>query len=101
MRLGGSILWKMRHLLVFLLIALFALGFNFYILTSDSYQTPSEGIAFMFLVMLGNYDVAAFNNGYLITLFVLAVFINICFFMTLIISIAVNALKSDSGVDSN
>lgn len=71
LRMATEILYRIRWLIAFIIISLLSFGFTFYFVddgrkTSEEtgFENPEDGIRQMFYVLLGRYDVQAFENTY-------------------------------------
>jgi len=95
LRLAGKILFNLRYLLIFMAIFILGCGVTFYFLTIDNFNTPFEGIEYIFLLFSGSWAPEDFNNTYLDVLLVVVQFISIFFFTTLIISVSVHSYTTD------
>jgi hypothetical protein len=101
LRLSARILYNLRYLLIFMFITIIGCGVTFYFLTAEDFNTPQEGIEYIFLVFAGFYQPEDFNNVYLDVLLVIMNFIIVFFFGTLIISVAVHSYSTEKIVDEN
>jgi hypothetical protein len=98
LRMGSEIIYRMRYLICFIVISLLAFGFTFYFLNDYASVTPSQGVAEMFLVLVGNYDSSEFNNVYLSILFVMVSCFNFFFIFTMIVALSVVSFNKESDV---
>lgn len=101
LRLAGSILYNLRYLLVFLGIFILGCGVVFYFLTVEDFNSPFDGIEYIFLLFSGVWSPEDFSNGYLDVLLVVIQFITIFFFWTLLINVAANTVNHDKAIDEN
>ena len=101
LRLAGGILFRMRYLIFFILISLFAFGYTYSFLKGDDEFGAIDGFVFMFDVILGFYSPSDFSGLFKTILYVMVVFVNYFFIITLIIAISVNGLSGDNAMDGN
>lgn len=105
LRMASEILYRIRWLICFIVISLLAFGFTFYFVSETNHlagDSPQEGIAFMFHVLLGRYDVDSFSsNIYLSLLLILVSCFNFFFIFTLLVSLSVVSFSKDSDIWSN
>ena len=101
LRLAGGILFKMRYLLFFMIISMFAFGYTYSFLKADDDFGAIDGFLFMFDVLLGFYSPSDFSGLFPGILYVMVLYVNYFFIVTLIIAISVNGLSGDNEMDGN
>jgi hypothetical protein len=87
--MATQIIYRMRNLILFNIILLFAFGFTFFFLSDDATMSPYESIEYMFLMMFGSYNPDDFSNTFLKILFVGAMCINVFFVFTMLVGLSV------------
>ena len=101
LRMASEILFRMRWLIIFILMSLVAFGFTFFFLSDNFSLTPREGIEHMFFVLLGNYEPLEVHSIYQTVLFIVVAGFNFFFILTLLIALSVVAFDNESKEDSN
>jgi len=105
--MATEILYRIRWLIAFVIISLLSFGFTFYFVddgkgaadeNGQSIVNPEDGVRQMFYVLLGRYDVQAFENTYQWILLIIVSCFNAFFIFTLLVSLsAISFSKSDNG----
>jgi hypothetical protein len=103
LRMANEILFKIRWLIAFVVISLLSFGFTFYFVddSATEFRKPLDGIRQMFHLLIGNYDIEAFENNYQTVLLVIVTCFNAFFIFTLLVALSVTSFNKNGGVWSN